>query len=90
MRNTWLPRNNSASSSRFIPGRLRVNFGTKRDTPTKVCPYFQYTSNANPCTGWLDGIYMGEVFYATYTQKFQPHNQTAWGTFLPNIKSKAC
>lgn len=32
---------------------------------------------------------MGEVFYATYTQKFQPHNQTAWGTFLPNI-SKAC
>ncbi|KAF9028899.1 glycoside hydrolase family 105 protein [Hymenopellis radicata] len=28
--------------------------------------------------GWLDGIYMGEIFYATYTNKFQPTNQTAY------------
>ncbi|THG96647.1 hypothetical protein EW026_g5226 [Hermanssonia centrifuga] len=31
-----------------------------------------------PNQGWLDGIYMGEVFYAAYTQMFQSHNQSAW------------
>lgn len=31
-----------------------------------------------PNQGWLDGIYMGEVFYADYTKKFQPGNTTAW------------
>ncbi|KAF9465919.1 glycoside hydrolase family 105 protein [Collybia nuda] len=28
--------------------------------------------------GWLDGIYMGDVFYAQYTKDFQPTNTTAW------------
>ncbi|KAJ3572733.1 hypothetical protein NP233_g2897 [Leucocoprinus birnbaumii] len=28
--------------------------------------------------GWLDGIYMGDVFYAQYTKDFQPTNSTAW------------
>ncbi|KAH6904282.1 Six-hairpin glycosidase [Coprinopsis sp. MPI-PUGE-AT-0042] len=28
--------------------------------------------------GWLDGIYMGDVFYAQYTKDFQPNNATAW------------
>ncbi|KAG5351965.1 hypothetical protein C0989_004368 [Termitomyces sp. Mn162] len=28
--------------------------------------------------GWLDGIYMGELFYAQYTATFEPTNQTAW------------
>jgi len=28
--------------------------------------------------GWLDGIYMGEIFYADYTARFQPGNLTAW------------
>ncbi|KAJ7220557.1 Six-hairpin glycosidase [Mycena pura] len=28
--------------------------------------------------GWLDGIYMGEVFYAAYTEAFDTHNATAW------------
>lgn len=28
--------------------------------------------------GWLDGIYMGEIFYAAYTALFEPRNQTAW------------
>ncbi|KAF7377614.1 Cell wall glycosyl hydrolase [Mycena sanguinolenta] len=28
--------------------------------------------------GWLDGIYMGEVFYATYTSVFDASNATAW------------
>ncbi|RDB26636.1 Unsaturated rhamnogalacturonyl hydrolase YteR [Hypsizygus marmoreus] len=28
--------------------------------------------------GWLDGVYMGEIFYAQYTKSFQPNNATAW------------
>ncbi|KAH8834151.1 Six-hairpin glycosidase [Flagelloscypha sp. PMI_526] len=28
--------------------------------------------------GWLDGIYMGDVFYAQYTKAFQPTNTTAF------------
>ncbi|KAF5390623.1 hypothetical protein D9757_002610 [Collybiopsis confluens] len=28
--------------------------------------------------GWLDGIYMGEIFYAQYTHDIQPNNATAW------------
>ncbi|KAF9527223.1 glycoside hydrolase family 105 protein [Crepidotus variabilis] len=31
-----------------------------------------------PNQGWLDGIYMGDVFYAQYTKDFQASNQTAW------------
>ncbi|KAJ3526795.1 hypothetical protein NM688_g8216 [Phlebia brevispora] len=31
-----------------------------------------------PNQGWLDGIYMGDVFYATFTQVFQPGNTSAW------------
>ncbi|KAJ3575413.1 hypothetical protein NP233_g1119 [Leucocoprinus birnbaumii] len=31
-----------------------------------------------PNQGWLDGIYMGEIFYADYTKHFQPTNTTAW------------
>jgi rhamnogalacturonyl hydrolase YesR len=27
---------------------------------------------------WLDGIYMADTFYATYTSYFEPHNTTAW------------
>lgn len=27
---------------------------------------------------WLDGIYMADTFYATYTSYFQPGNTTAW------------
>lgn len=27
---------------------------------------------------WLDGIYMAETFYATYTSYFEPENTTAW------------
>ncbi|KAL0581445.1 hypothetical protein V5O48_000599 [Marasmius crinis-equi] len=28
--------------------------------------------------GWLDGIYMGEIFYAQYTADVEPNNATAW------------
>ncbi|KIK67920.1 glycoside hydrolase family 105 protein [Collybiopsis luxurians FD-317 M1] len=31
-----------------------------------------------PNQGWLDGIYMGEVFYAQYTHDFQSNNISAW------------
>ncbi|KAF9465920.1 glycoside hydrolase family 105 protein [Collybia nuda] len=31
-----------------------------------------------PNQGWLDGVYMGEIFYAQYTKTFQPNNSTAW------------
>ncbi|TFK97682.1 glycoside hydrolase family 105 protein [Pterulicium gracile] len=31
-----------------------------------------------PNQGWLDGIYMADVFYARYTLAYQPTNATAW------------
>ncbi|EIN04615.1 glycoside hydrolase family 105 protein [Punctularia strigosozonata HHB-11173 SS5] len=31
-----------------------------------------------PNQGWLDGIYMGDVFYAQYTHDFQYSNKSAW------------
>jgi rhamnogalacturonyl hydrolase YesR len=35
-----------------------------------------------PNQGWLDGIYMGDVFYAEYTRQLQPTNVTAWSAHL--------
>ncbi|KAL6706485.1 hypothetical protein ACN47E_005424 [Coniothyrium glycines] len=31
---------------------------------------------------WLDGIYMADTFYATYTSYFEPENITAWNDIL--------
>nr|GAT47523.1 cell wall glycosyl hydrolase [Mycena chlorophos] len=31
-----------------------------------------------PNQGWLDGIYMGDVFYATWTAMLDANNHTAW------------
>ncbi|KAG5652545.1 hypothetical protein H0H81_004606 [Sphagnurus paluster] len=31
-----------------------------------------------PNQGWLDGVYMAEIFYAQYTNIFEPGNTTAW------------
>ncbi|KAI5886648.1 glycoside hydrolase family 105 protein [Schizophyllum commune H4-8] len=31
-----------------------------------------------PEQGWLDGIYMGDIFYAQYTAQIEPDNTTAW------------
>lgn len=31
---------------------------------------------------WLDGIYMADTFYATYTSYFEPDNTTAWNDIL--------
>lgn len=33
--------------------------------------------------GWLDGVYMGDVFYANYMQTWYPYNNTAWSTLPP-------
>ncbi|THH16067.1 hypothetical protein EW146_g4520 [Bondarzewia mesenterica] len=35
-----------------------------------------------PNQGWLDGTYMGDIFYAAYTAAFEPTNQTAWNDIL--------
>jgi unsaturated rhamnogalacturonyl hydrolase len=34
------------------------------------------------CLGWLDGIYMGDVFYTAYTKAFDANNATAWGALV--------
>ncbi|KAF8880525.1 glycoside hydrolase family 105 protein [Infundibulicybe gibba] len=39
-----------------------------------------------PNQGWLDGIYMGEIFYAQYTSMFQPTNTTAWADITSQFK----
>ncbi|KAF7377615.1 Cell wall glycosyl hydrolase [Mycena sanguinolenta] len=36
--------------------------------------------------GWLDGIYMGEVFYTAYTNAFDAHNTTAWADITTQFK----
>ncbi|PFH48575.1 glycoside hydrolase family 105 protein [Amanita thiersii Skay4041] len=36
--------------------------------------------------GWLDGIYMGEVFYSQYVLDFQSTNQTAWADITQQFK----
>ncbi|KAJ7040701.1 Six-hairpin glycosidase [Mycena alexandri] len=36
--------------------------------------------------GWLDGIYMGEVLYATYTNAFDANNVTAWADITSQFK----
>lgn len=38
--------------------------------------------------GWLDGVYMGDIFYAAYTQMFQPNNITAWGMSHSSIPTR--
>ncbi|KAG6916984.1 hypothetical protein DXG01_004328 [Tephrocybe rancida] len=46
----------------------------------KAIETFRTQLNGQPRTaqGWLDGIYMGDIFYAQYTNDFQPTNTTAW------------
>lgn len=39
-----------------------------------------------PNQGWLDGIYMGEIFYALYTLNFQRTNTTAWADITSQFK----
>ncbi|KAJ7319039.1 Six-hairpin glycosidase [Mycena albidolilacea] len=36
--------------------------------------------------GWLDGIYMGEVFYTAYTNAFDADNATAWADITSQFK----
>lgn len=37
---------------------------------------------AYPNQGWLDGAYMGYVFYANYMQTWYPYNNTAWSKLV--------
>ncbi|KAJ8082576.1 hypothetical protein PM082_008431 [Marasmius tenuissimus] len=39
-----------------------------------------------PNQGWLDGIYMGDVFYAQYTKNFQSTNTSAWADIEKQFK----
>lgn len=39
-----------------------------------------------PHQGWLDGIYMGDIFYADYAKVFQPRNNTAWSDIALQFK----
>jgi len=63
-------------------GQQRASIGTSYDTSTKVRIHGgRDTAMPNRHhLGWLDGIYMGDVFHATYLKQFQPQNTTAWGT----------
>ncbi|KAF9269865.1 glycoside hydrolase family 105 protein [Marasmius fiardii PR-910] len=36
--------------------------------------------------GWLDGIYMGEIFYAQYTADLQLTNATAWSDIITQFQ----
>jgi len=36
--------------------------------------------------GWLDGIYMGDVFYTAYTKAFDANNATAWADITSQFK----
>jgi rhamnogalacturonyl hydrolase YesR len=39
---------------------------------------FWHRDPTYPNQMWLDGIYMADTFYATYTSYFEPENTTAW------------
>ncbi|KAF1974974.1 Six-hairpin glycosidase [Bimuria novae-zelandiae CBS 107.79] len=43
---------------------------------------FWHRSPTYPNQMWLDGIYMADQFYATYTSYFQPDNTTAWNDIV--------
>ncbi|KAF5328729.1 hypothetical protein D9619_011466 [Psilocybe cf. subviscida] len=65
---------------------------TRQEKYKKAMDIFRSQLNSHPRTpqgqfwhklqyfdqGWLDGIYMAEIFYAQYTAAFQPRNETAW------------
>ncbi|KAJ3514057.1 hypothetical protein NLJ89_g2590 [Agrocybe chaxingu] len=42
-----------------------------------------------PYQGWLDGVYMGDVFYAQYVKDFQSTNVSAWGDIVNQIANMA-
>ncbi|EJD07837.1 Six-hairpin glycosidase [Fomitiporia mediterranea MF3/22] len=53
---------------------LRRQFNTHPRTPAgQFWHKAQYFDQ-----GWLDGVYMGDVFYADYTNRLEPNNRTAW------------
>ncbi|KAH9829443.1 Six-hairpin glycosidase [Rhodofomes roseus] len=67
---------NTTSDERYKVGadEFRTQFETQPRTPEGQF----WHKGAYPEQGWLDGIYMGDVFYARYTAAFQPTNRSAW------------
>ncbi|KAF8066730.1 glycoside hydrolase family 105 protein [Lyophyllum atratum] len=74
------------------PTFLYLYFQTKQAKWKTAADIFRRQLNGHPRTaegqfwhklryfnqGWLDGIYMGDIFYAQYTKDFQSTNTTAW------------
>ncbi|KAH7130678.1 glycosyl hydrolase-like protein family 88 [Dendryphion nanum] len=56
-------------------GTLRQQINSWPRTPSGG---FWHRQPTYPNQMWLDGIYMAETFYATYTSYFEPDNTTAW------------
>ncbi|KAK1235962.1 hypothetical protein PQX77_000788 [Marasmius sp. AFHP31] len=77
---------------RVGPTFLYLYQQTKQEKYKKAADVFRSQLESHPRTaqgqfwhklryfnqGWLDGIYMGEVFYAQYTADLEPDNTTAW------------
>jgi rhamnogalacturonyl hydrolase YesR len=66
-------RNNTAHQKAAMA--LRKQLDRFPRTPTGG---FWHRAPQYPNQMWLDGIYMAETFYATYTSYFEPENTTAW------------
>ncbi|KAG6856686.1 hypothetical protein H0H87_001901 [Tephrocybe sp. NHM501043] len=62
------------------PTMLYLYSTTKEAKWKTAADTFHTQLNGHPRTaqGWLDGIYMGDIFYAQYTNDFQPSNTSAW------------
>ncbi|KAL0581446.1 hypothetical protein V5O48_000600 [Marasmius crinis-equi] len=59
---------------------------TAADTFRNALDVQPRTGQAHAFGGWLDGIYMGDVFYAQYTKAFQSSNATAWSDIEKQFK----
>ncbi|RDB26662.1 Unsaturated rhamnogalacturonyl hydrolase YteR [Hypsizygus marmoreus] len=82
------------------PTFLYLYAQTKQEKWKKAADIYRGQLNGHPRTaqgqfwhklryfnqGWLDGIYMGDVFYAQYTKDFQPSNTTAWADIASQVK----
>lgn len=53
-----------------------------RTSPRTKSGGFWHRKGAYPNQMWLDGIYMADVFYAQYTQLFEPTSTAAWDDII--------
>ncbi|KAG8793050.1 hypothetical protein FRC12_004052 [Ceratobasidium sp. 428] len=61
-----------------VTNSLRAQLNSQPRTPEGA---FWHRSTY-PNQQWLDGIYMADNFYATYTAKYNPTNTTAWSDIV--------